>query len=45
MLHRTSNCECVQTLKRYVWEEHVYVFSPIHVLTENGWAMANLLLV
>jgi len=27
-----------------VWEEHVFVFSPIHVATENWWAMANLLL-
>jgi hypothetical protein len=44
-LHRTSNCECVQTAKSYVWEEHIIVFSPIHVPTENGWAMANLLLV
>ena len=35
-LHRTSNCECVQTAKSYVWEEHIIVFSPIHVPTENG---------
>jgi len=43
-LHRTSNCGYVQTVKIYVWEEHVFVFSPIHVATENWWAMANLLL-
>ena len=41
-LHRTSNYEYVQTVKSYVGEERVFVFSPIHVATENGWAMANL---
>jgi hypothetical protein len=45
ILHRTSNCECVQTVQSYVWEGHVFVFPLIHVLTQNGWDMVNHLLV
>ena len=44
-IHRTSNCECVQTVKSYVWEGHVFVFPLIHIPTEKRRAMANLLLV
>jgi hypothetical protein len=45
LLHRTSNYECVKTVKSYVWEGHVFVFLLIHVPTQNGWAMVNYLLV
>ena len=44
-LHRTSNFECVQNVKCYVWEGCVFVFPPIHVPTKNGHAMVSLLLV